>query len=75
MLENIIGNELAMQNNINLSIQLPEDESSLLPPIQTLGQVIHHLKVCCGFLSLTVTKTKSMFILNSNKIKNLIRPL
>ena len=31
MLENIIGNELAMQNNINLSIQLPEDESSLLP--------------------------------------------
>ena len=26
-----VGNELAMQNNINLSIQMPNDDSSLLP--------------------------------------------
>ena len=31
MLNKIIGNELVMQKNINLSIQLPKDESSLLP--------------------------------------------
>jgi sporadic carbohydrate cluster 2OG-Fe(II) oxygenase len=30
-LEIIVGNELAMQRNINLSIQLPNDDSSLLP--------------------------------------------
>ena len=27
----MVGNELAMQNNINLSIQFPDDVSSLLP--------------------------------------------
>jgi len=27
----LIGNELAMQNRVNLSIQLPQDDSSLLP--------------------------------------------
>ena len=27
----IVGNELAMQNKINLSIQFPNDDSSLLP--------------------------------------------
>ena len=27
----ILGNELAMQIRINLSIQLPKDDSSLLP--------------------------------------------
>ena len=31
MLSKIVGNELAMQNNINLSIQIPNDETSLLP--------------------------------------------
>lgn len=31
MLESIVGNELAMQMRVNLSIQLPGDESSLLP--------------------------------------------
>ena len=30
-IESIIGNELAMQRNFALSIQLPEDDSSLLP--------------------------------------------
>ena len=30
-LDNLVGNELAMQNSISLSIQLPNDDSSLLP--------------------------------------------
>ena len=28
---NLVGNELMMQKNINLSIQMPNDQSSLLP--------------------------------------------
>lgn len=31
IVETLVGNELAMQNRVNLSIQLPEDDSSLLP--------------------------------------------
>ena len=31
LLEIILGNELAMQLRVNLSIQLPDDDSSLLP--------------------------------------------
>ena len=27
----LVGNELVMQNKINLSIQLPHDKSSILP--------------------------------------------
>lgn len=30
-LETLVGNELAMQRRVNLSIQLPDDDSSLLP--------------------------------------------
>ena len=30
-LETLVGNELAMQLRVNLSIQLPKDDSSLLP--------------------------------------------
>ena len=30
-LDMIVGNELVMQKSINLSIQLPNDDSSLLP--------------------------------------------
>ena len=30
-LDTLVGNELAMQSRVNLSIQLPEDDSSLLP--------------------------------------------
>jgi len=31
LIETLVGNELAMQRRINLSIQLPDDDSSLLP--------------------------------------------
>ena len=31
ILYKLVGNELSMQNRINLSIQLPKDKSSLLP--------------------------------------------
>ena len=31
LLDIVVGNELAMQNRVNLSIQMPNDDSSLLP--------------------------------------------
>ncbi|MFQ5668214.1 MAG: sporadic carbohydrate cluster 2OG-Fe(II) oxygenase [Candidatus Binatia bacterium] len=62
-LEKLVGNELAMQNRVNLSIQLPQDDSSLLPIHadafggETPFQVVEWLPLvdCHG--------TKSMFIL------------
>ena len=69
MLENIIENELAMQNNINLSIQLPEDESSLLPIHSDTWSGDSPFESVLWLPLVNCYKTKSMFILNSNKIK------
>ena len=49
MLNKIIGNELVMQKNINLSIQLPKDESSLLPIHSDTWSGTLPLKVCYGY--------------------------
>ena len=59
----LVGNELAMQNRVNLSIQLPNDDSSLLPIHadafggETPYQVVQWLPLVDCY------KTKSMFIL------------
>ncbi|MEM8811174.1 MAG: sporadic carbohydrate cluster 2OG-Fe(II) oxygenase [Pseudomonadota bacterium] len=61
--ETLVGNEVAMQNRVNLSIQLPDDDSSLLPIHadafggETPYQVVQWLPLvnCYG--------TKTMFIL------------
>ena len=61
-LEILVGNELAMQNRVNLSIQLPRDDSSLLDIHadvyggETPFQVVQWLPLVDCF------KTKSMFI-------------
>lgn len=63
LVETLVGNELAMQNRVNLSIQLPEDDSSLLPIHadafggETPFQVVEWLPLVDCY------KTKSMFIL------------
>jgi sporadic carbohydrate cluster 2OG-Fe(II) oxygenase len=63
VIETLVGNELAMQNRVNLSIQLPDDNSSLLPiHADTFGgetpfQVVEWLPLVDCY------KTKSMFIL------------
>ena len=44
-LELIVGNELVMQKGINLSIQLPEDKSSLLQCMLILGQETQLMKL------------------------------
>jgi sporadic carbohydrate cluster 2OG-Fe(II) oxygenase len=63
VIETLVGNELAMQNRINLSIQLPRDDSSLLAIHadafggETPFQVVEWLPL------VDCHKTKSMFIL------------
>src|SRR5258706_1193472 len=62
-LEGLVGNELAMQNRANLSIQMPNDEASLLPIHadafggETPFQAVAWLPLVDCY------RTKSMFIL------------
>ena len=64
MLEFLVGNELAMQNRVNLSIQMPEDNSSLIDihsdafSGETPFQVVQWIPL------VDVYDTKSMFILS-----------
>jgi sporadic carbohydrate cluster 2OG-Fe(II) oxygenase len=66
-IESLVGNELAMQNKVNLSIQMPNDDSSLLDIHadvfggETPFQVVEWLPL------VDVYDTKSMFILWSDK--------
>jgi sporadic carbohydrate cluster 2OG-Fe(II) oxygenase len=63
VLETLVGNELAMQNRINFSIQLPQDRSSLLDihadafTGETPYQLVQWLPL------VDVERTKSMFFL------------
>ena len=63
----IIGNELAMQNNINLSIQIPHDDSSLLPLHSDTWSGDSPFEVVIWIPMVDVYNTKSMFILKQNK--------
>lgn len=69
-LEHLVGNELAMQKRINLSIQFPDDDSSLLPLHSDTWsgdspfEIVHWLPLVDCY------KTKSMYILKPSKLKN-----
>jgi sporadic carbohydrate cluster 2OG-Fe(II) oxygenase len=73
ILETLVGNELAMQNRVNLSIQLPKDNSSLLAIHadafggETPFQVVEWLPLVDCY------KTKSMFILPRQKAEAVYR--
>ena len=66
-LETLVGNELAMQNRINFSIQMPNDKTSLLDihadvfSGETPYQVVQWIPL------VNVSKSKSMFILPREK--------
>ena len=68
MLNKIIGNELVMQKNINLSIQLPKDESSLLPIHSDTWSGDSPFESVLWIPLVNCFKTKSMFILDSKVI-------
>ena len=67
LIENLVGNELAMQNRINFSIQMPKEQTSLLDIHadvfggETPFQVVQWLPL------VDVQGTKSMFILPRSK--------
>ena len=62
-LYNLVGNELMMQKNINLSIQFPNDNSSLLPIHSDVWSGDSPFEVVAWFPLVDVYKSKSMYIL------------
>jgi len=70
----LVGNELMMQKNINLSIQFPNDNSSLLPIHSDVWSGDSPYEINLWVPLVNCYKTKSMYILdpkyNSNFIKN-----
>jgi len=68
-LENIVGNELAMQKAINLSIQLPNDETSLLTMHADTWSGDSPYEAVIWLPIVNCYKTKSMYILPADKYK------
>jgi sporadic carbohydrate cluster 2OG-Fe(II) oxygenase len=69
-LELICGNELVMQRKINLSIQFPEDDSSLLPVHSDVWSGCSPFEVVLWVPLESVSKSKSMFILSNEENNN-----
>jgi sporadic carbohydrate cluster 2OG-Fe(II) oxygenase len=63
LLESIVGNELSMQLRLNLSIQLPEDSSSLLPVHADVWSGDAPFEVVVWLPLVDCYRSKSMFIL------------
>lgn len=59
----MIGNELVMQNRINLSIQLPNDDSSLLDLHSDVWSGDSPFEIVVWLPLVNCFKTKSMFLL------------
>ena len=70
-LDAILGNELCMQKKINLSIQLPEDNSSLLPIHSDVWSGDSPFETVVWLPLVDCYKTKSMFILPPSKLPSL----
>ncbi len=66
-LEILVGNELAMQLRINVSIQLPDDDSSLLPVHADVWAGDSPYEVVLWIPYVHVYGTKTMFILPRDK--------
>ena len=62
-LEGIVGNELSMQRRINLSIQLPDDDSSLLPVHADVWSGDSPFEVVAWLPLVDCHGTKRMFLL------------
>ena len=73
ILYDIVGNELAMQTKLNLSIQLPKDSSSLLPVHADTWSGDSPYEVVIWIPLVDCYKTKSMFILPQQKAHEIIK--
>ena len=69
----IVGNELAMQKRVNLSIQLPKDSSSLLPVHADTWSGDSPFEAVVWIPLVDCYKTKSMYILPPDKTAKLHR--
>ena len=70
-LDQIVGNELAMQKKINLSIQLPNDDSSLLPIHSDTWAGDSPFEVVVWIPLSNVYLSNAMFILPYDKFKKI----
>ena len=70
-LDILVGNELAMQSRVNLSIQLPEDDSSLLPVHADTWSGDSSFEVVVWLPLVNCFGTKSMFLLPPKEANNL----
>jgi len=70
-LEALVGNELAMQLRINLSIQFPNDDSSLLPVHADTWSGDSPFEVVVWIPMVDCFKTKAMYIMNPTSALNL----
>jgi sporadic carbohydrate cluster 2OG-Fe(II) oxygenase len=66
-LRTLVGNELAMQRRINLSIQLPQDASSLLPVHADVWSGDSPFEVVVWLPLVDCRATKSMYILEPER--------
>ena len=71
LLNTIVGNELAMQLRINLSIQLPNDDNSLLPVHADVWSGNSPFEVVVWLPLVDCYRTKSMFLLPPEKNQRL----
>ena len=70
-LDALVGNELVMQNRINLSIQIPNDDSSLLQVHSDVWSGDSPFEIVVWLPLVNCYKTKAMYILPPKKYKKL----
>ena len=66
-LYDLVGNELMMQKNLNLSIQFPNDETSLLPIHSDVWSGDSPFEINLWLPLVNCYRTKSMYILKNKK--------
>ena len=74
-LDILIGNELVMQKKISLSIQMPNDDSSILPIHSDVWSGVSPYDIVVWIPLVDCYKTKSMFILSPQNTEKLIKDI
>jgi len=70
-LDMLVGNELAIQSRINLSVQLPNDKSSLLPFHADTWSGVSPYEIVVWLPLVDCFNTKSMYFYDLNKMSSL----
>ena len=74
-LEILCGNELAMQRKVNLSVQMPQDDSSLLPIHSDVWSGDSPYEINLWVPLVNCFKTKSMYILKKKHNQNFFKAM